>query len=311
MKKCILKSVLILLGLGVMCPAEVKEADVEAMKAAMPKTAPAKPKQKRKVLVYSRTAGFRHGSIPHGIKSMTLLGETTGAFEVTASEDPAMFEEETLKQFDGVIFLNTTGECLRPKKWSDDPEKKKAEMEKHEQLKANLVQFVLGGKGIIGMHSATDTYKKWKEFNEMMGGAFAGHPWHEDVAIKNIDPDNPLNKVFEGKGFSVKDEIYQFRDDTADAETRRMLLCLDCETVNCGKGKRKDGFYPISWVRPYGKGRNFYCSLGHRNEIWKNPMVLQHYLAGIQYALGDLDIADEPQTLKEDWKNRKTAPANK
>ena len=65
------------------------------------------------------------------------------------------------------------------------------------------------------MHSATDTYKNWKEFNDMMGGAFAGHPWHMDVPIRLIDKDHPLNKVFEGEGFTIKDEIYQFRNDTA------------------------------------------------------------------------------------------------
>ncbi len=273
---------------------DVKPEVVEKIKAALPDEAPAKPKKPRKVLIFSKTNGFRHGSIPVGALSLTMLGEKTGAYEAVHSEDESMFEPKTLAQFDAVIMLNTTGEVFRPRQLPKDADQKKAALEREERLKQSLVDFVKSGKGLAGTHSATDTYKRWDEYNKMVGGAFAGHPWHTEVPVRLLDPDHPLNKVFGGQGFTVRDEIYQFRNDTADPSDRRMLLSLAPDWDQISKGNRQDGFYPVSWIAKYGKGRTFYCSLGHRDEIYYNPVVLEHYLAGFQYALGDFDVPDEP-----------------
>ena len=265
---------------------------IEKVQAALPESAPAQPKKPRHVLVYSRTAGFRHSSIPIGVRAITLMGDKTGAYTVTATEDESFFEPEKLNKFDAVFMLNTTGNCLRPKTGT------KAEQDqREEQLKKSLVDFVSGGKGLIGIHSATDTYAGWKDYNKMIGGAFDGHPWNANsrVTIKNVAPDHPLNAMFGGKGFEITDEIYQFRADTALPTERRFLLTLDNEKTNVSIGKRKDGLYPISWLATFGKGRTFYCSLGHREDIFWNPMILKHYLAGIQYALGDLEADATPE----------------
>ncbi|MFP6614643.1 MAG: ThuA domain-containing protein [Pirellulales bacterium] len=274
--------------------AQVKPEIIQQITKALPEQAPAKPKKDRKVLLFSKTNGFRHGSIPVGVKALTMLGEKTGAYTAVHSEDESVFEADSLAKFDAVIMVNTTGEILRPRKLPGDAEGKKAALEREERLKQNLVQFVRGGKGLAGTHSATDTYKRWKEYNDMMGGAFAGHPWHMKVPITNLAPKHPLNKVFEGSSFEVTDEIYQFRDGTAEKNGRKYLLSLDPNWDGIKRGRRKDGFFPISWVGIYGGGRTFYCSLGHRNEIYFNPVVLQHYLAGFQYALGDLDADAKP-----------------
>ena len=264
-----------------------KQVNAEKIAAGVPKSAPAKPTKPRKVLVFSKTAGFRHGSIPTGVEAMKQMGKSTGAFEVTATEDDSFFEPEKLKNFDAVLFLNTTGEVFKSK-----------EAGREERLKKSLVDFVKSGKGLIGTHSATDTYKKWKDFNDMMGGAFAGHPWHTKIRVKNLEPGHPLNAAFAGKDFEIADEIYQFRKDTASADERRMLLSLSGEIVDKGKGNTgEEGLYPIAWLDKYGDGRIFYCSLGHRDEIYWNPVILKHYLAGIQYALGDLDAEDEPRKI--------------
>jgi type 1 glutamine amidotransferase len=276
--------------------AQVKPDVIEKIKAALPMEASAKPKSPRKVLIFSKTNGFRHGSIATGAVSLAMLGKATGAYTAVHSEDDSMFEPETLKQFDAVIMLNTTGELFRPRKLPSDPEEKKKALEREERLKQSLVDFVKSGKGLAGTHSATDTYKKWKDYNDMMGGAFAGHPWHQDVPVRNLSADHPINAAFAGEGFTVKDEIYQFRDDTALKSDRLMLLSLDGEKMDLGRGKRTDGFYPVSWVSKYGKGRTFYCSLGHRDEIYYNPAVLKHYLAGFQYALGDLEADATPNS---------------
>lgn len=265
---------------------------MEKVQEALPDKAPAKPKTSRNILVFSKTAGFRHSSIGIGVRSITLMGDKTGAYTVYATEDESFFEPEKLKKFDAVFMLNTTNDCFRPKGVS------KEEADKREGvLKKSLVDFVSSGKGLIGIHAATDTYKNWKEYNDMMGGAFVSHPWHQKVPVKVVDPKSPVNGVFEGKDFEIADEIYMFRDDTALAKDRKYLLVMDTtkmEKKDADKGKRKDGTYPISWINSYGKGRCFYCSLGHREEIFWNPAILKHYLAGIQYALGDLEADATP-----------------
>ena len=112
---------------------------------------------------------------------------------------------------------------------------------REERLKKSLVDFVKGGKGLAGTHSATDTYKKWPEYNKMMGGAFAGHPWHKKVPIRILVGSHPLTKAFAGTEFEVIDEIYQFRNDTALPGERKMLLALDNEKLpDIGKGRRED-----------------------------------------------------------------------
>ena len=259
---------------------------------ALPAKAPAQPKQPRKLLIFSKTAGFRHSSIPVGVRAITLMGDKTGAYTAHHTEDEVFFEPDKLKAFDAVLMLNTTGDVLRPRTGS-----KEEIAQREELLKKSLVEFVSGGKGLVGIHSATDTYHRWKEYNQMMGGVFAGHPWHTKVPIKNLEPQHPLNAAFGGKDFEITDEIYQFRQDTALPTERKFLLALDTQKMDVSKGNRKDGLYPVSWVSTYGPGRTFYCSLGHREEIFWNPLILQHYLAGIQYALGDLP-ADATPTAK-------------
>jgi type 1 glutamine amidotransferase len=295
MRRFVVLSLVALLTIANFANAEVKVKPgvVEKIKAALPEAAPAKPKKARKVLIFSKTVGYRHGSIATGVTSVTMLGEKTGAFTATHSEDESVFEKESLSKFDAVIMLNTTGEIFK-KKGDNSPEAKARE----ERLKANLVEFVKSGKGLAGTHSATDTYKNWKEYNDMMGGAFAGHPWHMDVPVRILGDDHPLNKVFGGKGFTIIDEIYQFRNDTASPDDRRMLLSLAPDFDQLKRGNRKDGFYPISWIKTYGKGRCFYCSLGHRDEIYWNPAILEHYIAGFQYVLGDLEADATPVEVK-------------
>src|SRR5262245_5844882 len=150
---------------------------------ALPEKAPAQPKAKRKVLVFSKTSGFRHSSIPVGTKTIAMMGDKTGAFVAVLTEDESYFEPEKLKVFDAVLMLNTTGykdnsiEPLCPAFKKDDAEGERRAREREEVLKRSLVEFVSGGKGLMGIHAATDTYKAWKEFNTIMGGAFESHPW--------------------------------------------------------------------------------------------------------------------------------------
>lgn len=278
----------------------VPPEDIEKMEKvlpASPRTAPASP---RKILIFGKCRGFVHGSIPYGAKSFEILGRKTGAYTAVVAADESAFEPESLAQFDAVLMNNATGELFSPGDVSKLPEaEQKQATEREARLKKSLLDFVRSGKGLIGVHAATDCSYKWPDYGKMIGGYFWGHPWHEDVTLKIDDPGHPLCVAFKGQPFAVKDEIYQFRDPYSRTDLR-VLLSLDTERTNMKKGdkiKRTDGDFAVAWIHPYGKGRVFYCSLGHRNEIFWNRPVMEFYLAGIQYALGDLE-ADATPSVK-------------
>ena len=142
----------------------------------------------------------------------------------------------------------------------------------------------------MGIHSASDANYHWEEFGELIGGYFNHHPWHEQVGIRVEQPDHPLSRAFGGRDFSVVDEIYQFRDPYSRDKVR-VLLSLDPAKTNMDKKNiaRTDGDFAVAWIRQQGEGRVFYCSLGHREDIYWNPRVLQFYLDGLQYVLGNID----------------------
>lgn len=277
-------------------PAEVSADAIAKVRAALPAAAPAKPKKPRKVLVFSVTNGFRHGSIPLGQEALRLLGEQTGAYQVVVSNELANFEAERIKGFDAVCFLSTTGDPFMPGndelKGMSEEQRKEAKAYA-EKLRESMMAFIKGGGGFMGIHSATDTFYNWSEYGEMLCGYFNGHPWTAgtQVSIK-VEPGkekHPLVVMFGGQNIEFKEEIYQFKEPY-DSSKVEMLLRLDTEKTDMnGKGNRADNDYGVSWARNWGKGRVFYSSLGHNDHIYQNPKVLLHYLAGLQWAIGDLD----------------------
>ena len=262
--------------------------------AALPDGARADPIKPRRLLVFSKTNGFRHGSISSGAMSLKMLGEKTGAFTAVHSEDAAMFELESLDKFDAVCMLNTTREVFLPRNMKNlsDEERKKA-FETDERLKANFKAFVEGGKGLIGFHAGTDTFHQWEDYSLMMGGLFSGHPWHQEIGVRVEEPAHPLVAAFKGKPFKVADEIYQFKKGFYSRDRLRVLLSLDLKSVK-KKGGRKDHDYALAWIRNVGKGRTFYTVFGHRDQIYWNPTLLKFFLDGIQYALGDIEADATP-----------------
>jgi type 1 glutamine amidotransferase len=252
----------------------LSEEQIEKISEALPEKPTVKPAEPRKILIFWRCGGFFHGSIRVGNVTLKMLGEKTGAYEAVVSDDPNMFNPDKLNRFDAVIFNNTT------------------QVKLDEKQRQALLDFVVGGKGIVGIHAATDNFYDWPEGAAMMGGLFAGHPWHEKVGVKIDDPDHPVVAAFGKKGFYITDEIYQFRDPYSRQQLRVLLSLGMSKTTP--KGGREDNDYAVSWVHAVGKGRVFYCSLGHRDEIFWNPLILRHYLDGIQYALGDLKADATP-----------------
>jgi type 1 glutamine amidotransferase len=268
---------------------------LEKITEALPAKPFAKPQKERKVLVFSKTNGFRHASIATGKIALEEMGKKTGAFSVVISDDLTNFEADVLKTFDAVCFLSTTLEVFSPKKEelaTMNEEQKKTASEIETRLKANLMAFIKDGGGFVGIHAATDTFYQWPEYSRMINGCFDGHPWTADktVSIK-VEPGqekHPLVAMFNGENVEFKEEIYQHKEPY-DSKAVHMLLRLDTEKTDMSvKGiKRTDNDFGVSWARPWEKGRVFYCSLGHNHEIYWHPKVLGHYLAGIQWAMGD------------------------
>ena len=233
----------------------------------------------RRILVFHGCAGFAHHSIPGINQVLTAIGEATGAFQADFTEDLSAFAADNLARYDAVVFNNSTRQTF------DDAQKKA------------LMDFVKGGRGVIGIHGATDNFYKWDEAGEMMGGYFNLHPWTANGtwAVKVDEPDHPLVAAFGGKGLRLKEEMYRFRAPYSRARLR-VLLSLDLtdEATRKVENGRPDRDYAVSWIRRFGEGRVFYCSIGHNMEAVTHPAVLQHYLAGIRYALGDLEADDRP-----------------
>lgn len=274
----------------------VPEGRVAAIDKAVPDRAIVRPIESRRVLVFSATAGYRHASIATGKVALEKLGESSGAYTAVVSDHPKHFEPEALKQFDAVVLLSPTQDFFMPDKKARKQfsQEEMAWLKKrHDRLVSNLIEYVEQGGGIVGIHAATDACYKCEEYGDMMGGYFDGHPWRasNNVTIMVEDRDHVLNKATFGSDpdFRIKDEIYQFAEKPYSREKLRILLTLDPERSDPVKGtKREDNDYAVSWVQAVGEGRVFYCSIGHNHEIFENPLMLKHYLAGIQFAVGDL-----------------------
>ncbi|MCI0698987.1 ThuA domain-containing protein [candidate division KSB1 bacterium] len=262
-------------------PAQIPPEDVHKIEQAIPQRASAQPKQTRKLLIFTRAEGYKHSSIPYAAKAMELMGKQTGAFTTMQSEDMAVFAPENLKQFDAVLLVNTSELAFEDL-----------------SLRQSLMEFVKSGKGMVGIHAATDNFYNWPEAADMMGGHFEGHPWHANGtwAIKIADPTHPLTAAFHGKNFQISDEIYRIRQRSL-RQNCRVLVALDMadKTNRAAEGVRfGDRDMPISWVRRFGNGRVFYSSFGHNHSVYWNPAILPHYLDGIQFALGDLPVDTTP-----------------
>jgi len=270
----------------------------EKIAEALPAEAFAKPLKPRKILVFSKTAGFRHSSIPTGKLALTELGKKTGAFEAVVSDDLANFEPKTIDQFDAIVFLSTTMDPFSPSqdalKAMSDKDRKDAEKQV-ERLQKSLMDFVKGGKGFVGIHAATDTFYNWSDYGDMVGAYFDGHPWGSgnevSVKVEEGQEKHPLVAMFEGKNVDFKEEIYQFKEPY-NSKKVHMLLRIDTDKTDMAIPgiKRTDKDFGVAWARSWGKGRVFYCSLGHNEHIYWNPTILRHYLAGIQWAIGDYKV---------------------
>ena len=271
---------------------------LRAMEEASPGAPLVEPRKPRKVLVYGRVPTHPE-SVACCFKAMEILGRKTGAFEVVSSGDPEMFTPENLRQFD-VVLMNNTHERTPMLPWNFEElglDEQTAAKEREPLLTKSLVDFVKSGGGLVGIHGATAIRDDLKELAEMYGGQINGHRggvWQ----VKPDEPTHPLCAPFKGRSFEVRDEIYVFRKpltrEWMAREDIRVLLSLDLDKMEDPE-LRPDGDYAISWIRQYGEGRVFHCTLGHAKTAYTNPDVMMHYLAGMQFAAGDLEAPAEPR----------------
>lgn len=274
---------------------EIRPDQKERVDAALPRTAPATPRQPRRMLVTSLSMrdgkpvrGSSAAAIPPASYAIQQMGKVTGAYEAVFSDDIEMFRPANIARFDAICFNNTLGVLF------DDPE-----------LRASLLDFVAGGKGFVGIHDAIATfvqypkYDQWPEFGRMLGGTEnGGHPWNGELMTVTVeDPDNPINAAFEGKDFQIADQAFQLQEPVF---RDRMHVLLRIDPGKSGGPRRvlpvrkQDMDFPMSWIRRHGQGRVFYSGLGHGPDVFWNARMLEHLLAGIQYALGDLAADDTP-----------------
>ena len=230
------------------------------------------------VLVYSRTAGFRHGNIEDGVNALKELGEANG-FEVDATEDPEQFTPENLDKYAVVVFLSTTGDVL------------------NDEQEAAFEGFIAKGRGYVGIHAAADTEYDWPWYGELVGGYFKSHPRVQPADVHVVDPDHPSTRHLP-EVWNRTDEWYNYRQNPRGKV--HVLLDLDESSYENGQ---MDGDHPIAWCREWGGGRAFYTGGGHTTESFSEPDFLTHVLGGIRWAAGVTGDAEQTKPeVEEDAK---------
>lgn len=213
-----------------------------------------------RVLVFSKTAGYRHASIPLGISTIRNLCAANGIL-VDTTEAAEDFNEKNLKRYAAVVFLSTTGDVL-------DPRQENA-----------FERYIQAGGGFVGVHAATDTEYSWGWFGGLVGGYFNGHPEIQDATLQVKDHNHPSTAHL-GDTWQRKDEWYNFKDLNPAA---KVLLTIDEHSY---KGGTNGETHPMCWYHDYDGGRSWYTAGGHTAESYSEPDFLKHLMGGIKYAVG-------------------------
>jgi len=255
-----------------------------------------------RLLVLTRSYGFEHDVVRRSSAENPSLVEQTLAqwgqdegFDAVLSRDTAEFEPDRIARFAGVLLYTTGDLPLTPPQ------------------RTAFLAAIEAGMGVVGVHSATDTFYSWPEYGALIGGYFDGHPWHEKVRVRVENRSHPATRLL-GANFDIVDEIYQFRAPYDRARVS-VLLSLDTESVDLARPdvRRTDRDFALAWTREQGRGRVFYTALGHRPEVWSDPRFGAHLRGGIAWALR-MDrpapvLAAEDERLREHARERHGDPA--
>ena len=219
--------------------------------------------QQPRVLVFSKTAGFRHSSIPNGIAAIRKLGQENG-FAVDATEDARAFTQKNLARYSAVVFLSTTGDVLNP-----------AQQDVFER-------YIQTGGGYVGVHSATDTEYDWPWYGRLAGAYFNGHPGNPNVrkgSYRVLDTTHVSTRGLPTR-FDREDEFYNFKSIDP---TIHVLIEIDEKSY---EGGTNGDHHPMSWYHDFDGGRAWYTNMGHTEATYTEPLFLQHLLGGLRYAIG-------------------------
>lgn len=217
-----------------------------------------------KVLVFSKTAGYYHESIPTGIAAIQKLGQENN-FEVDTTKNSELFNDSTLANYDAVVFLSTTMDVL------------------NENQEKAFERYIQNGGGYVGIHAAADTEYDWPWYNKLVGAYFLSHPNDPNVRRAAIDVVDSTHIAMAGlpARWEREDEWYNYKSMNPDVH---VLATLD-ETSYEG-GENPD-HHPIVWYHEYDGGRAFYTGGGHTAESFQDPLFMKHILGGIKYAIGE------------------------
>jgi type 1 glutamine amidotransferase len=221
---------------------------------------------RRAILIYSGTTGYRHESIPAGIKAVTTIAKRRG-LSVVASEDPAVFSSEGLRRFRAIVLLSCT----------TDPKNPQSEWLVGDR-RAALQQFVRRGGGIVAIHAAADSHYHWPWYGKLIGGHFTRHPAGTPTGIVTVvDRAHPAVR---GLASTIRrtDEWYYFDDFDP---TSRLLVTLHPTSI----GEKDVNPNPMSWAREVDGGRVFYTAMGHTRESYSEPFFLRHVADGLDWVL--------------------------
>ncbi|WP_273567293.1 ThuA domain-containing protein [Maribacter halichondriae] len=230
---------------------------------------------KPKVLVFSKTMGFKHASIPAGIAAIQKLGAENG-FEVDTTKNAEKFNEDNLKQYSTIVFLSTTGNIFDAKQ------------------EAAFERYIQSGGGYVGIHAAADTEYDWGWYNKLAGAQFLSHPSgtpEADFIVK--DNSHISTKMFTDSIWHRKDELYNYKRINPGVN---VLMTLDESSY---EGGENGDFHPIAWHHNFDGGRAFYTGGGHTDESFSEDLFLKHLLGGIQYAIGDNENLDYGKAISQ------------
>ncbi len=221
------------------------------------------PARQDRILVFSRTAGFRHGSIEPGIAALRNLGAANG-FAIDATEDAGQFTAGNLGRYKAVVFLSTTGDVLDG------------------QQQAAFMAYIRNGGGFVGIHAAADTEHGWPWYGGLVGAYFASHPDPAQARIRVENRSHPSTRTLPDP-WNRFDEWYDFQQNPR-RQGITVLLSLDESSY---PGGQMGNDHPIAWYHEYEGGRAWYTAGGHTDASFSEPAFLEHLLGGIRYAAGD------------------------
>jgi len=279
-------------------PIEITNEWLSKIDSLAPSETTVKNVSKKKILVFSKATGFDHWTIPHNAEMLKILAKKTNVFEIHIKFDIEQFEKENLDKYDAVIFNNCNpsgpdrdlfADLLRQNtSLSDDEITKRAP-----KYEANMMNYVAEGGGLMILHGAITVQNNSMEFSKMTGGSFDYHPKQQEMHVKEVDANHPMVKAFNGDGFTHVDEPYFFKNAYFDYNFRP-LLYIDIDKLEGMRKEVKEKVTYVAWIKKHGKGRVFYSSPSHNAQSFENPELLQFFLDGMQYVVGDLKCDDSP-----------------